>query len=192
YGPDTSLSRNAGRASVDRHNARPFMGDSSSSGRATFAAPPARGMPREDGYGDRSQHKAEVHMRRSKYSNSGERGPAKAQMDGQNQFVFRQDEVEDIFSYARHNRVEDLERMMDHGVPADVRDDHGNTILLVACQNGHKRALKVALRRGADINAKNSRGNTALHFCYAFGYGDTLGRYLMDKGASPSISNSSG
>lgn len=55
------------------------------------------------------------------------------------------------------------------GVPADVRDDHGNTILLVACQNGHKRALKAALRRGADINAKNARGNTALHFCYAFG-----------------------
>lgn len=80
YGPDTSLSRNAGRASVDRHNARPFMGDSSSSGRATFAAPPARGMRREDEYGDRSQHKAEVHMRRSKYSNSGERGPAKAQV----------------------------------------------------------------------------------------------------------------
>lgn len=59
--------------------------------------------------------------------------------------------------------------LMRSGVPADVRDDHGNTILLVACQNGHKRALKVALRRGADINAKNSRGNTALHFFYAFG-----------------------
>lgn len=55
------------------------------------------------------------------------------------------------------------------GVPADVRDDHGNTILLVACQNGHKRAVKAALRRGADMNARNYRGNTALHFCYAFG-----------------------
>ena len=26
---------------------------------------------------------------------------------------FRQSMVEDVFSYARHNRVEDLERMMD-------------------------------------------------------------------------------
>jgi hypothetical protein len=25
-------------------------------------------------------------------------------------------------------------------------------------------------------------GNTALHFCFAYGYGDTLGQYLMTKG----------
>ncbi|CAM9548952.1 unnamed protein product, partial [Pylaiella littoralis] len=100
--------------------------------------------------------------------------------------------VEDIFSYARHNRVEDLERMMDQGVPADVRDSHGNTVLIVACQNGHKRALKAALRHGADPNVVNTRGNTALHYCYAFGYGGSLGRYLMEKGADSSIRNRSG
>lgn len=55
------------------------------------------------------------------------------------------------------------------GIPADVRDAHGNTILLVACQNGLKRVLKTALRRGADVNATNARGNTALHYCFAFG-----------------------
>lgn len=80
----------------------------------------------------------------------------------------------------------------ERGVPVDVRDNFGNTILIVACQNGHKRALKAALRRGADPNAVNARGNTALHFCYAFGYGGTLGRYLMDKGADSSIRNHSG
>lgn len=55
------------------------------------------------------------------------------------------------------------------GVPVDVRDNHGNTVLIIACQNGHKRALKAALRRGADPNARNSLGNTGLHFCHAFG-----------------------
>ncbi|CAM9307290.1 unnamed protein product, partial [Ectocarpus fasciculatus] len=105
---------------------------------------------------------------------------------------FRQSIVEDVFSYARHNRVLDLERMMDQGVPVDVRDSHGNTSLIVACQNGHKRALKAALRHGADPDASNARGNTALHYCYAFGYGSTLGRYLMDKGADSSIRNRNG
>ncbi|CAN0077649.1 unnamed protein product, partial [Sphacelaria rigidula] len=100
--------------------------------------------------------------------------------------------VEDIFSYARHNRVQDVERMLDQGVPADVRDAHGNTILIVACQNGHKRVLKAALRRGANANATNARGNTALHFCFAFGYGQSLGRYLMDKGADSTMRNRSG
>eukprot|EP00904_Undaria_pinnatifida_P012818 jgi/Undpi1/8667/HiC_scaffold_25.g11132.m1 len=186
---------NAGRAPIDRRNVNARSGpiDVSSDSRGTFAAPPASGMTRDDEYRQRSRHKAEVYERRPKYSNTAERAPVKAKMgEQQHQFVFRQDLVEDIFSYARHNRVEDLERMMDNGVPADVRDDHGNTILIVACQNGHKRALKAALRRGADINATNARGNTALHFCHAFGYGNTLGRYLVDKGASASIRNRTG
>lgn len=62
-----------------------------------------------------------------------------------------------------------LALLLCRGVPVDVRDDHGNTVLIIACQNGHKRALKAALRRGADPNATNALGNTALHFCYTFG-----------------------
>ena len=55
---------------------------------------------------------------------------------------------------------------------ASYQIDKGNTILLVACQNGHKRVAKAALRRGGDINAANHRGNTCLHFCFAFGFDD--------------------
>jgi ankyrin repeat protein len=47
-----------------------------------------------------------------------------------------------------------------------VRDEYGNTILVIACQNGNKRIAKAVLRRGADINARNYRGNTPLHYCY--------------------------
>lgn len=80
YGPN-SLSRNAGRASVDRGNARSRVSDNGSSGRERFAAPPARGVSRDEQYGRRSQHKpAEVHVRPSKYSNSGEGVPAKVQV----------------------------------------------------------------------------------------------------------------
>jgi len=101
-------------------------------------------------------------------------------------------DVEDIFSYARHNRVEDLERLLDAGIPVNIRDQYGNTILSVACQNGHKRSAKAVLRRGADINARNYRGNTPLHFCFTYGYGDTLGEYLISKGADPTIRNNDG
>ena len=64
-------------------------------------------------------------------------------------------DVEDIFSYARHNRVEDVEGLLDQGVPVNVRDQYGNTILGISCQNGHKRIMKCALRRGADIDSCN-------------------------------------
>mmetsp|Transcript_11806 Transcript_11806/g.15423 ORF Transcript_11806/g.15423 Transcript_11806/m.15423 type:complete len:229 (+) Transcript_11806:169-855(+) len=105
---------------------------------------------------------------------------------------FDSKDVEDIFSYARHNRVEDLERLLDAGMPINIRDQYGNTVLAVACQNGHKRSAKLALRRGADINARNYRGNTPLHFCFTYGYGDSLGQYLISKGADPTIRNNDG
>jgi len=101
-------------------------------------------------------------------------------------------DVEDIFSYARHNRVEDMEAVLDRGVPVNVRDQYGNTLLIVSCQNGHKRAAKMALRKGADINARNYKGNSALHFCHTYGYGDTLGQYLISKGADVSLPNNAG
>ena len=36
------------------------------------------------------------------------------------------------------------------------------------------------------------RGNTPLHFCYSYGYGETLGKYLITKGADTSIRNREG
>jgi ankyrin repeat protein len=101
-------------------------------------------------------------------------------------------DVEDIFSYARHERCGDIERLLDRGIPINVRDEYGNTLLTIACQNGSKRVAKIVLRRGADINARNYRGNTPLHYCYHYGYGDSLGQYLMSKGADASIRNNSG
>lgn len=59
----------------------------------------------------------------------------------------------------------------------------------MACQNGLKRVAKLALRRGADINATNYKGNSCLHFCFAFGYGDSLGSYLISKGANTTLLN---
>ena len=99
------------------------------------------------------------------------------------QWRSRRHPVENVFSLARHNRFEEVERILTRGVPPDARDDCGNTILIIACQNGHKRIAKVALRRGADIDARNYQGHTALHYCLAYGYETTLGAYLITKGA---------
>ena len=101
-------------------------------------------------------------------------------------------DVEDIFSYARHGRCADIERLLDRGIPINVRDHFGNTMLTIACQNGNKRVAKCVLRRGADINAKNQKGNTPLHYCFHYGYGDTLGQYLISKGADSAARNNTG
>ena len=101
-------------------------------------------------------------------------------------------DVLELFSYARHGRSNDIERKLDEGIPIDVRDEHGNTLLTIASQNGNKKVAKTVLRRGANINSRNYKGNTPLHFCFYFGYGDSLGEYLISKGADTTLRNNAG
>lgn len=72
---------------------------------------------------------------------------------------------QDIFSLARHARVSEVEELLIRGVPITSRDENGNGILSIACQNGSRRTAKLALRFGADINEQNCSGNTPLHYC---------------------------
>ena len=71
---------------------------------------------------------------------------------------FTEDDIEDIFRYARHGRIDDMEFLLSRGMPVDVRDEWGSTLLIIACQNGNKRVAKLVLRKGADINARNNKG----------------------------------
>lgn len=90
-----------------------------------------------------------------------------------------------VFSRARHGRTEEMLREMERvGMPVDSPDEHGNTLLLVAAQNGHKSAVRKLLRRGADINAQNKKGANALWFAESYGYAD-VAAYLRKKGAAP-------
>ena len=68
---------------------------------------------------------------------------------------------------------------------------HKNSLLHVACQNGNKVIVKNCLRSGAYINCQNSRGNTPLHYCFAYGYTE-LGQYLVSKGADDAMRNVDG
>lgn len=69
----------------------------------------------------------------------------------------------DLFSAARHNRFDSVTYMLDQGVPVNSRDAFGNTLLHVGCQNGLKRIVKLALRRGANINSQNVRAFLRIH-----------------------------
>jgi len=100
--------------------------------------------------------------------------------------------VADIFSLARHNKVHHVNALLDQGLSVNISDSYGNTILIVAAQNGLKKLAKSVLRRGANINKANFQGNTPLHFCFQYGYGESLGAYLISKGADTNIKNFKG
>ena len=105
--------------------------------------------------------------------------------------VHRTNNNQDIFSLARHARVSEVEELLIRGVPIASRDENGNTILSIGCQNGSKRIAKLALRFGADINEQNGSGNTALHYTALY-QKDLLGQYLIKKGADTTVRNNEG
>lgn len=94
-----------------------------------------------------------------------------------------------VFSLARHGRVGDVEDALLRGFPIDTTDEFGNTLLMVACQNGNKKIAKLALRYGCDINSVNNSGKTAVNFAKRFGHAD-LAEYLIDKGAENGVGSS--
>ena len=100
--------------------------------------------------------------------------------------------VDVLFSQIRNGRYKKLEEALDFGFVVDSSDDHGNTALIVACQNLNKRMVELLLLRGADINHQNAQGNTPMHYAMAYDPEGKLGEFLIQEGADDSIENSIG
>lgn len=79
-----------------------------------------------------------------------------------------------LCTLCRHGKYRELEEMLNNpswSLPIDYCDDAGNTLLMIACQNGNRRISKTCLRRGSQINHQNLNGNTCLHFSFGYGFG---------------------
>jgi len=87
-----------------------------------------------------------------------------------------------LFRCCRHKNIQELMRLISHGVDVNAQDSAGNTPLIVACQNGHMVICKVLVQHGASVTSSNYNGNTALHYCFNYGY-DQIGHYLISCGA---------
>jgi len=99
-----------------------------------------------------------------------------------------------LLSKARHNRKDEMICLLDDAskqLHVDVQDETGNSVLIIACQNNHKKIVKELLRRSCDINHQNHKGHTCLHYCFAYKYTE-LGEYLISKGADASVRNAFG
>ena len=96
-----------------------------------------------------------------------------------------------LYNLSCDNSIDQLEAALDEGISVETTDEHSNTLLILAAQQGSKRLCKFLLRRGADMNVQNNVGNTALHFCYAYNHNE-LGEYLKSKGAHDNMLNIDG
>ncbi len=58
---------------------------------------------------------------------------------------------------ARAGDTAALAEFLDHGLPVDVQDDEGNTLLMLAAYHDRPETVSVLLARGADPDTRNAR-----------------------------------
>src|SRR5689334_8246455 len=89
-----------------------------------------------------------------------------------------------LFDLARKGRTNDLVQYVDQGVPPNLSDDKGDTLLMLAAYYGHADLVDALLRRGADPDRANDRGQTPLAGAVFKAQGDVI-RALLAAGADP-------
>jgi ankyrin repeat protein len=67
-----------------------------------------------------------------------------------------------IFNLARQGATGTLAAYVDAGVPANLSNDKGDTLVMLAAYHGHSQTVTALLERGADPDRPNDRGQTPL------------------------------
>ncbi|GII62738.1 hypothetical protein Skr01_28230 [Sphaerisporangium krabiense] len=89
-----------------------------------------------------------------------------------------------LFQMARSGQTDRLCAYVDAGVPANLHNDKGDTLLMLAAYHGHAGTVRALLDRGADPSRANDRGQTPLAGAVFKQLPDVV-RALLDAGADP-------
>ncbi|MFJ6215534.1 ankyrin repeat domain-containing protein [Streptomyces sp. NPDC092296] len=89
-----------------------------------------------------------------------------------------------IFTAARTGDTAALTGYLAAGAPANLCNDRGDTLVMLAAYHGHPAAVRALLAHGADPDQPNDRGQTPLAGAVFKGE-DEVVRALVDGGADP-------
>ena len=89
-----------------------------------------------------------------------------------------------MFDLAREGEAQTLLAYVDGGVPADLTDAQGNTLLMLASYHGHAAVVAGLAERGADVDRVNDRGQAPLAGAVFKGEDEVVAT-LLDLGADP-------
>lgn len=96
---------------------------------------------------------------------------------------------EKFYSAIRENNLTQLNALLDQKASAAVADNRGITALMYAAEIGSVDAMRLLIDRGADVNARNAFGSTALMWSVS---DQAKVRLLLDHGADVNTAAKSG
>ncbi|MFG3303386.1 ankyrin repeat domain-containing protein [Micromonospora chersina] len=89
-----------------------------------------------------------------------------------------------MFDLARAGTTDELAANVDAGLPVNLTNGKGDTLLILAAYHAHPETVGALLARGADPARTNDRGQTALAAA-VFRRNAEAVRALLDAGADP-------
>jgi len=95
-----------------------------------------------------------------------------------------------VFNLARAGDTTAVAAYVDAGVPVDLTNDSGDSLLMLAAYHGHPDTVQALLERGADPGRANDRGQTPLAGA-VFKKEPEIVRALLDAGADPAAGHPS-
>ena len=96
-----------------------------------------------------------------------------------------------LFAAGWHEDLKLVQMLIDLGAAVDERVDD-ETPFLHCWKNRRLRAARVLLHGGANVNAADAQGKTALHYAIKKGFEPSTLRALVRSGASPDIEDRDG
>jgi len=93
--------------------------------------------------------------------------------------------------FARVGETEELRKMIIAGMPVNLADEKGHTLLMLASYNGNLETTQMLLESGAEVDQKNDRGQTPLGGVSFKGYPE-IADALIEYGANLNADNGGG
>ena len=87
-----------------------------------------------------------------------------------------------LFDLARAGSTPELQQYLTAGIPPNLTNHKGDTLLMLAAYHGHAATVSMLLDAGADADVLNDRGQSPVAGAVFKGYGDVV-RLLWESGA---------
>lgn len=87
-----------------------------------------------------------------------------------------------LFDFARQGKTAELRQYIFAGVPMNLTNHKGDTLLMLAAYHGHLESVTMLLEKGADTDVLNERGQSPLAGAVFKGHDDIV-KAMVEKGA---------